>query len=464
MKKLVLLICFFVLTIALYGCGQTSGKVDKPPIASVKHSKSIDVDIYLDGTYSMSGYVNFSGSTVYIDSLKNTERAITSGWKSDNINYFKFGDGIKKISRNRYLEANKVSFYQETDTSLQKVIDQIDDKKMSVIVTDLFQTNQDIDSLVKSLKAKCFSDESMGMALIGIKSQFNGTIYDVGKNLKSFTYKTTSERSSYRPFYMMVLGKEADVRYFASILSKDYDGEIYKVVLFSKNIGSKQSLMAGKRDSENNKEKIAHMAKISTLLGSESNVLQYRLKLAEKKSSVNCLLEVDQVVGQAPKSFESFSFVLEKWSSDGKKEKQTGAFDKMLSAIGIKGKESAQKSFKVIKADKFMEVSSDKVNEDNGIVKVPLKIFFNPTSIKKSEGKYRIRFSLYPAKDEYIHSNKVFSEWNFTDSQVSSLQDLQSCGNKTLNVESFVDVISALNFELNKPGVHKNYIYLDAIK
>lgn len=39
MKKLVLLICFFVLTIALYGCGQTSGKVDKPPIASVKHSK-----------------------------------------------------------------------------------------------------------------------------------------------------------------------------------------------------------------------------------------------------------------------------------------------------------------------------------------------------------------------------------------------------------------------------------------
>ena len=68
MKKLVLLICFFVLTIALYGCGQTSGKVDKPPIASVKHSKSIDVDIYLDGTYSMSGYVNFSVSTVYIDS------------------------------------------------------------------------------------------------------------------------------------------------------------------------------------------------------------------------------------------------------------------------------------------------------------------------------------------------------------------------------------------------------------
>ena len=58
----------------------------------------------------------------------------------------------------------------------------------------------------------------------------------------------------------------------------------------------------------------------------------------------------------------------------------------------------------------------------------------------------------------------MFSEWNFTDSQVSSLQDLQSCGNKTLNVESFVDVISALNFELNKPGVHKNYIYLDAIK
>ena len=362
------------------------------------------------------------------------------------------------------MSSNDVGFYQETDTSIQKVVDNIDGKRMSIIVTDLFQTNQDIDSLVKSLKSKCFSDERMAMALIGIKSQFNGTIYDVGKNLMSFTYITTSEIASYRPFYIIVLGKENDVSSFARNLGKYYDENTFKVVLFSKNLGLNHNLLAGKRSAENNKEKIAHMAKITTLLGSESNVLQYRLKLGEKKSSVNCLLEIKQVIGQVPKKYDAYSFVLEKWSSDSNNVNKAGVLDKILSLIGTRGGDFGQKGFKVIKAEKFMEIYSDKINEDNGVVKVPLRVLFNPSAIKKEEGKYRICFSLYPTKEEYISSNKVFSDWSFTDVQIANLQDLQSCGNKTLNIESFVDVISALNYEINKPGIYNNYIYLDAIK
>lgn len=464
MKRLVLIIYFLVTTIVLYGCGRDAGKVDKPPITPVKHSDSIDVDIYLDSTYSMAGYVGFSSTTIYCDSLKNIERTITSTWKKDNVRYFKFGDSIKSIDRNSFLSSNDVAFYQETDTSIQKVVDYIDGNKMSIIVTDLFQTNQDIDSLVKSLKSKCFSDERMAMALIGIKSQFNGTIYDVGKNLMSFTYKTTSEIASYRPFYILVLGKESDVNSFSRNFGKYYDGNIFKVVILSKNLGVNNELLAGKRSAENNKEKIAHMAKISTLLGSESNVLQYRLKLEEKKSSVNCLLELEKVIGQLPNKYDSYSYVLEKWSSDSNKVKKAGVLDKMLSFIGSKGGGSGQKGFKAIKADKFMEIYSNKINEDNGMVKVPLRLLFNPSVIKKEEGKYRVCFSLYPAKEEYISANKVFSDWSFTDVQMSSVQDLQSYGNKTLNIESFVDVISALNYELNKPGIYNNYIYLDAIK
>lgn len=40
------------------------------------------------------------------------------------------------------------------------------------------------------------------MALIGVKSQFNGNIYDIGKNGAAFKYTSKDEIASYRPFYL----------------------------------------------------------------------------------------------------------------------------------------------------------------------------------------------------------------------------------------------------------------------
>ena len=82
MKRVVLIICFLITTIVLYGCGRDVGKVDKPPTAPIRHSDSIEVDIYLDGTYSMAGYVDFSNTTIYCESLKNIERT------ENNINIY----------------------------------------------------------------------------------------------------------------------------------------------------------------------------------------------------------------------------------------------------------------------------------------------------------------------------------------------------------------------------------------
>lgn len=462
MKRVVCLVCFLLATVALYGCGKDNGKVDPPPVGSIQNLESIDVDIYLDGTYSMAGYVNFSGTTVYVDSLKNIERTLTSAWKRDNIQYIKFGDDIKKLDRGGFLRANNVGFYQETDTSLQKVVNYIDEKKMSIIITDLFQTNQDIDSLVKSLKIKCFADENKALALIGVKSEFNGKIYDVGKNLISFTYSTTADKASFRPFYILVIGKEIDVRRFAQNFGKYYDDiDIYKIVLFSKNLNINNLMIAGKRGNDKNKDKIATMAKISTLLGSDSNVLQYRLKLDEKKSSVNCVLKLKEVVGQVPEKLDEWSFVLEKWNHEEKEEKKKGLLDKLF---GNKANQVGQKSFKPLKADSFMEVDSDKMEADNGVVSIPIRVVVNPSAIKKTKGKYRVCFNIYPSKEEYIANNRVFSEWSFADNQISRDKELKFCGNKTLNVESFVNVISSLNYELNRPGIYNNYIYLEAVK
>ena len=462
MRRVILLICFLLATVALYGCGKYNGKVDPPPIGFLQNSESIDVDVYLDGTYSMAGYVNFSGTTVYGNSLKNIERTLTSAWKKDNVQYIKFGDDIKELNRNDFLRANSVRFYQESDTSLQKVVNYIDEKKMSIIITDLFQTNQDIDSLVKSLKIKCFADENKALAVIGVKSEFNGKIYDVGKNLVSFMYSTTADKASFRPFYMLVIGKETDVRRFAQNFGKYYDDkDIYKIVLFSKNLSINNLMIAGKRGNDKNKDKIATMAKISTLLGSDSYVLQYRLKLDEKKSSASCVLKLKEVIGQVPEKLDDYSFVLEKWNQEEKEEKKKGILDKLF---GNKANQVGQKSFKPLKAESFMEVDSDKMESDNGVVSIPLRVIVNPLAIKKTKGKYRVCFNIYPSKEEYIASNRVFNEWSFVDNQISSDKELKLYGNKTLNVEGFVNVISSLNYELNRPGIYNNYIYFEAIQ
>lgn len=441
MKKILSLILLLCTTLCFIGCSnETSNnrKVERPNIEKQSKSESIDMNVYIDGTYSMSGYVNYSGSTVYDGALKNIETTAMANWKQDNIQYFKFGDSIQPISYEQFLNFNKVSFYQEKDTSLQKVIVSMDAAKFNILISDMFQTNQDINSLVKSLKNICFNDNSKAMALIGIKSQFNGKVYDVGKNYASFSYSSTEEKESYRPFYLLVIGNEADVRLFTDNYIKTFkQDDLVKVVLFSKNMGTEILLSPGKAIPNNNKEKLANMAQISTMLGSGSDILQYRLKLDEKKSGFNSILTAGGVIGNVPDNFSEFTFNVEKWDTNGK--------------------------FTPITAKNFVEVTGSNVGLRDGNVNLNLLCEFNPSSIKRTEGKYRINLSLFPAKEDYLQSNKVFEEWNFNNELVVTPEELQAVGGKTLNITYLVDRISMLNYEMNKPGFYNIYVYLEAL-
>ena len=469
-KKLLCILCLVICSIMFVGCsgksgGSSSRSVDPPPVVSNAASESIDIDMYVDGTYSMAGYVNFPHSTLYSDGIKNIERTITSGWKKENIQYIKFGDGNEKLSRSQFLESNHPSFYQELDTSLQNVISDMDPNKMNIVITDLFQTNQDIDSLVMELKKQSFSDAGKALALIGIKSQFNGKIYDIGKNRLSVDYKTTEDTATYRPFYIMVMGKENDVRLLVDGFKKNFgNDDLCKVAMFSRNFGTDVRLIAGKSISNSkNKdgEKIANMAKMSTMLGSNSDVLQYRLKLDEKLSGFNCRLEAHDVLCQVPEKFTNFSVNVEKWEQK-KADKQNADFiDKVTgntkTAVG-------QPAFTQVKIDDLVAISGGEIEQDGTTVSNDLRFVFDSKAIKRKEGKYRACVALRPSKEDYIVSNNVFDEWNVKDEAVLSADALSFVGSKTLNISSFVQVISALNYEMNEPGFYNIYVYFEAIK
>lgn len=455
MKKTLIYIFMVVLALSLCGCSRNIDKrntlIDAPIEVNLKKSDNIDVDVYLDGTFSMAGYVNFSNSTNYTNALKNIEKTIAGNWKKENIQYVKFGDKFQSLNRNEFLDFDKVEFYQEKDTSLQNVIDEMNSENLNILVTDLFQTNQDTNSLLMALKKNCFTDDNKAIAIIGIKSQFNGKVYDVGKTLKSFFYKSSEDDiATYRPFYLLVIGKEVDVKEFVKNYKNEFDKNIIKTIVFSKNMSNDVHLTSGKRltFSKDKSEKIANMASISSLLGNNSDVLQYRLNLDEKKSGFKATLNVNDFYGIMPKEFDKFPYRVERWEKISNKNDD---------------KQSIVNGFKEIDTSSFLKIDVIPSDNKNSEHSVDLLFCFNPRGIDKNPGKYRLNISMMPSKEFYLENGCEFSEWNFDEDKVGD-EELKLNGGKTLNISNFIRMVSTLNYEMNKPGFYNIYIYIEAVK
>ena len=120
MKKRCLLALLAVLGCSLLfaGCNPFEGRnsssknmAPSPETVSYEKSESIAADIYLDGTTSMYGYVNYNGGTVYDDAVKELDRTLTKNWKSDTIRYVKFGDTFQEMNRDAFMQMEQVGFY-----------------------------------------------------------------------------------------------------------------------------------------------------------------------------------------------------------------------------------------------------------------------------------------------------------------------------------------------------------------
>lgn len=462
MKKI---LCIILIGICIFicGCGLKSNNqaCASPPESNYKKSESMDFDIYLDGTTSMYGYVNYTGGTVYGNSVKEIERTISENWKKETTQFIKFGDDFTKLSRDEFLQMDQPTFYNQKDTSLQKVIDQADSKKVNIIVTDLFQTNQDIDSLLLSLKNKCIVN-GQAIAIIGIKSQFNGKIFDVGKNLSTFDYASSDDPKSFRPFYLLVFGNENDTREFVKSYKKHIpESTQIQVAFISHNIGIDNSLETDKISKNEKKEKgVATLAEISTILP-DSNIKQYRLKTSEKLSKADMRFFSKNVIGKCADTYSIKMEKLEKLTnSTDTKSNKTGILNRIFGEKSNKG----QSSFEEMKADDFFTGTVTDTGIKNGNFNCALTFKVSSPSIHKQVGKYRLCFSLIPDREQYLTSNNIFDKWNFNDGQIEENPEiLKQLGSKTLNISKFVSQLSNLNYELNAPGFHDIYIYFDAI-
>lgn len=176
----------------------------------------------------MKGFIVPGLASRYQQVLPLLESSVERGWAGSQINFYRFGTVIEELPERRYLEAQRQKFYEEKEirerTLIQNVIDFSSDdnseNSLTAIVTDLFQTDVDVNLISRKIKEK-FIAKNLSVGIVGIKSQFSGKVYDIGPNNYDFDYKTDNNNpASFRPFYILVLGKHADVSHFFDAIFK----------------------------------------------------------------------------------------------------------------------------------------------------------------------------------------------------------------------------------------------------
>jgi hypothetical protein len=231
----IVLVAIATLVFAVFALKPTNLLVDcKVPAiraAVIPPSTKIQSQIYIDGTPSMNGFVTTSGSR-YISTLRTLNTAITEKWQNAQIKFYRFGDNNKNLlPPGDFLKAQTTAFYPKDTASvtdypffensqITDVInsDKITNDNLTFIVTDLTEKSQDMLSIFELLKTK-YINSDFAVGILALRSEFNGTVYDVGINNESFIWNTNSlkqksDPKSYRPFYIIMLGQYANVNYF----------------------------------------------------------------------------------------------------------------------------------------------------------------------------------------------------------------------------------------------------------
>jgi len=226
-----------------------------PPVNHPTPS-SLAIDLYVDGTPSMRGYVN-APSSRYQDTLEallgilNIDPVAFDGSTrspSRETQYFRLGvndstgKAIQKITREQYRQAELPQFYGGDATFPSLAVSQIDaaikppdaDNKMTVIITDLYQAKEDAGMIANSIKEYLMKTHQGGaVGVLGIRSEFNGTVYTEGQaGAQSFPYNSKGQPQ--RPFYLLLIGNLEDVHFYIDTLLKRLSfGKEAQVDIFS---------------------------------------------------------------------------------------------------------------------------------------------------------------------------------------------------------------------------------------
>ena len=214
------------------------------------------VNLYLDGTPSMEGFVANPNSQYIqwvsdlLDRFRTTQSIGFDGRPHSltNLQYFRLGtqnqSDHKRISDDEALRFQTPEFYNGKNRKFPLLnVSEIDTaiaepdtpNELTVIVTDLYQAEDNLARVTSQVKSYLTANNSSyGLGVIGIKSEFQGTVYPEGlRSSGKFPYDSKEVAS--RPFYILFLGQIDEINFYFKELLKDKSltEETVRAVIFS---------------------------------------------------------------------------------------------------------------------------------------------------------------------------------------------------------------------------------------
>ncbi len=309
-------LCFLIFLTGCESCNNAPIPPDPPDISEQTPgpiSDNIIAHIYFDASASMQGFVVLN-STQYKSILRPLESVITSGWRNGKAEFFQFGEQVRPIDRDGYLMAGSVGFYDDLRTYIQRIFeyeeqlvnekieinnasddsidmdtpsndtdDSTEENHLIVIVTDLFQDRRDVNLLVSQLKEK-YIKNGLEVGLLGLRSEFNGKVYNLGTT--PILYRSTPDNpETFRPFYLLVLGRHADIaHYFDRLVANGFPEA--QTIIFSRYLVS--PLLSFK---DATIDKLENLNRDTIAKKSDPRVKEYRITDRNKPSQISAKLK-----------------------------------------------------------------------------------------------------------------------------------------------------------------------------
>ena len=178
-----------------------------------------EIEIYVDGSASMRGFVTTQGNTVFSKLM----RGLASSFPEYGISFFKFGTGNpQRLSLQEFwqMSSSRKLFDQSTtrlDSTIRSFLEEENPASAYLVITDGVQASPigcDYPSFVNPINQWLGKNNHI-LHIYAFRSEFNGIIYsaDTGNH---FHYESDSHNpASFRPFYV-----------YAFILDRNLEEEI----------------------------------------------------------------------------------------------------------------------------------------------------------------------------------------------------------------------------------------------
>lgn len=434
-------IAVFMAVIAIMGiviiCIDLTGRsnINIPPPPEMVYTTDVPdkeiIDVYFDASVSMAGYTTLEANNIYREL---PDELASIGGSMGEINFYRFGENIYPIGGIDYREYNSPSVYTELSNSIKNVVAQANPEHLTIILSDLFETDTAWSAVAQNVKDKYFTNRK-SVAVIGMKNPFNGRIYDVGLNKQAFDYNSGNDTSKYRPFYMMVMGPEVLVNDFLRrTMEQNWGHEFRHVKLSSilmaepRSIYNTESIEVNNIYSDDSLNLPENSKAVQYSLNSMDDEILFTHRFVYEMDPLGCEMDMSKVIPNI-----------------------------VLYSLNIPEEDSEMPTWEVCDVSK---VSASIIPVEGMENTYDATVRFMPRDVMKAGTVNYININIAPTYDGFILPNWI-KEWNMPNMVTGDPS--QFSGSKTVNLMRTVGSLKDSVLKAGKPSIVNMEIYFNML-